>query len=116
MNSGLYICKCYWTNTRTKKMFPVLKFGMTKNINTRLYYYNKNGQCYKLIAFFPCASIYLKEREDYFKEHSYFSDWSRISRSEHIEYEKGYFKKMYKDLKEAAELKIKKTKTGYCYE
>lgn len=106
MKSGLYICKCYWMNSRTKEMYPVLKFGMTTNIDTRMYHYNKNGDKYKLLAFLPCSVKYLKERERYFKEYSYFSDWCRISRSEHIEYDKGYFKKMYSDLKEASDIKI----------
>ena len=106
MNSGLYICKCYWMNVRTKQMYPVLKFGMTTNIDTRMYHYNKNGGNYKLLAFLPCSSKYLKEREDYFKEYSYFADWCRKSKSEHIVYDKGYFKKMHSDLKEAVDLKI----------
>jgi hypothetical protein len=107
MKSGLYICKCYWMDVRTKEISPVLKFGMTTNIDTRMYHYNKRGSKYKLLAFFPCSKRYLKEREDYFKEYSYFSDWCRISRSEHIEYEKGYFKKMFSDLKDAADIKIR---------
>lgn len=93
-------------NVRTKEIYPVLKFGMTTNIDIRMYHYNKNGSNYKLLAFFPCSAKYLNERERYFKEYSYFSDWCRISRSEHIEYVKGYFKKMHSDLKEASEIKI----------
>lgn len=87
-------------------MYPILKFGRTTNIETRMYYYNKNGEAYKLLAFFPCSKKYLVHREKYFKDNSYFADDCRISRSEHIKYEKGYFKKMYSDLKEAINLKI----------
>ncbi len=58
---GLYICKTYWKNLRTGKMFPVLKYGKTSNIETRMYYYNKNAT-YKLLAFFPCDFIDIRER------------------------------------------------------
>lgn len=87
-------------------MYPVLKFGRTTNIDTRLYHYNKKGQCYKLLAFIPCSKKYLVEREKYFKANSYFADDCRMSTSEHIIYHKGYFKIMYEDLKKASNLKI----------
>lgn len=106
MKSGLYICKSYWMNARTREMYPVLKFGRTTNIDTRMYHYNKKVKSYKLLAFFPCSKKYLIEREKYFKGNSRFSDDCRMSNSEHIKYEKGYFRMMYEDLKEVVEFKI----------
>ena len=106
---GLYICKTYWAySSEPKKIFPVLKYGMTGNINTRMKYYNRNGT-YKLIAFFPCNDIkfreYLvqKEREEY-----------RLTRSEHEQYYSGLFKELYKEVNYAANVPMtrKKDKDG----
>jgi len=101
-------------NARTKEMWPVLKYGRTNNIETRMRYYNRKGQYYKLVAFFPCSKKHLVDREDHFKEHSSFSwDW-RCDRDEYIEYSSGKFKKMYQELKEISEMQIKimKEKNG----
>jgi hypothetical protein len=100
---GLYICKTYWKNLRTGKMFPVLKYGKTSNIETRMYYYNKNAT-YKLLAFFPCDFIDIRERlvqEQY--------DEYRLTRSEHMIYENN-FKSLYENVKESASCKITKSK------
>jgi hypothetical protein len=100
---GLYICKTYWKNLRTGKMFPVLKYGKTSNIETRMYYYNKNAT-YKLLAFFPCDFIDIRERlvqEQY--------DEYRLTRSEHMIYENN-FKSLYEDVRKASSYKITKSK------
>jgi hypothetical protein len=99
MKSGLYICKCYHKNLSTGELYPVLKFGRAKNIDSRMYYYNQKAKAYKLICFFPCKEKELKEREGWFKELSSFSEELRYTCSEHIYFQSGYFKRMYNDLK-----------------
>jgi hypothetical protein len=99
---GLYICKCY--RIIDNKLQPVLKYGKTNNINTRMYFYNKNGLAYKLIAFFPCKD-FIDERENLI--HQNYEAY-RITRSEHILYEKGEFNQLYDIVKEASEVTIKK--------
>jgi hypothetical protein len=79
-------------------MFPVLKFGRTKNIDTRMYYYNRKGPIYKLISFFPCKEKELKQREGWFKAYSSFDEELRYTLSEHLNFQSGYFKRMYDDL------------------
>jgi hypothetical protein len=107
---GLYICKTYWG--RSNRIFPVLKFGMTSNIKKRMEYFNKNST-YKLLAFFECEDIEIRER--YFMEYSSFKNYMRASncKNEHIEYEKYLFKSMYRELKEISEIKIAKKKNKF---
>ena len=102
---GLYICKCYWSYSSTAgKLFPVLKYGMTNNIKTRMDYYNKNAT-YKLLAFFPCNN-FIEQREKLIQEQY---DEYRLTRSEHIIYENN-FKSLYEVVKKAATCKITRTK------
>jgi hypothetical protein len=91
-------------------MYPVLKFGYTSDINNRMMYYNKTAT-YKLLFFSSCKN-FLKEREYYIKNwgHSEIVDHCRMTNSEHIVFESGLFKKMYKDVLEATSMDIKKTK------
>jgi hypothetical protein len=105
---GLYICKTYWKNVRTGRMFPVLKYGKTKNIDKRLEHYNKNAT-YKLLAFFPCSD-FLDERESYIHRFGYFADDYRLTRSEHIIFNTNDFKKLYEDVLHASTVKIKRKK------
>jgi hypothetical protein len=112
IKSGLYIVKCYWKNTRTNQLIPVLKFGYTSNIDTRMYHYNKKSS-YKLLYFAPCKG-YLKEREGYIKEYGCdeITYHCRCSLSEHMMYEKGLFKKMYNDVFDASKIDIKTRKNN----
>lgn len=106
---GLYIMKCYWAySSAPKKIFPVLKYGMTGNLNTRMKYYEKIGT-YKLLAFFPCNDI--KFREHLVQKER---EWYRLSRTEHEIYHKGLFKELYKEVEYAANISIytKKEKDG----
>jgi hypothetical protein len=101
---GLYICKTYWAyQSAPRKIFPVLKYGKTNNIETRMYYYNKNAT-YKLLAFFPCDFIDIRES---LVQREY--DEYRLTKSEHMIYEKN-FKSLYETVKDAASCKITKTK------
>lgn len=102
---GLYICKTYWAySSEPKKSFPVLKYGMTGNINTRMDYYNKNST-YKLLAFFPCDNIKIRESLVHRTRDEY-----RLTKSEHETYHKGLFKELYNEVKQAANCKITKRK------
>ena len=102
----MYICKCYWKVLNTDKIKVVLKYGITNNIDTRMHHYNKNGKFYQLLYFRNCND-YLKEwGADCIKE-----TW-RATKSEHIEYNKGYFKSIYKSINEACDFKIKRNKKG----
>jgi hypothetical protein len=92
-------------------MHPVLKFGMTNNIDTRMYYYNRDGIKKQLIAFFPCNDA--KFREDLFKEDSSFAYDLRGQRDEYIDFESGYFRRMYNDLKHFSTVQWKKNKYGF---
>jgi hypothetical protein len=68
-----------------------------------MYYYNKSST-YKLLEFFPCDFIDIRERlvqEQY--------DEYRLTRSEHIIYENN-FKSLYEVVKKAATCKITRTK------
>lgn len=103
---GLYICKTYWKSLTTGKIIPVLKYGKTSNIETRMYYYNKIAP-YKLLAFFPCDFIDVRERlvqEEYIEY--------RLTKSEHIKYESGKFKSMFRTVQQASLYKIKKNNKG----
>jgi hypothetical protein len=98
---GLYIMKCYWAYSRApKKIFPVLKYGMTGNLNTRKKYYDRIGS-YKLLAFFPCNDIKFRESLVHKERESY-----RLTGSEHEIYYKGLFKELYKEVKYAANMEI----------
>ena len=107
---GLYICKTYRKNIRTGEIFPVLKYGKTNNIETRMKYYNKKST-YKLLAFFPVKN-YLDKRESFIQNE--YEEY-RLTRNEHIKYEKGSFKILYNQVKEAASVEIFKTKNGFMY-
>lgn len=98
MKSGLYICKCYQVCLNTWKVTPVLKFGMTSDIDKRMYFYNKDVKRKQLLAFFPCKKEETKFREDLFKEFSSFADNLRCQKHEYIDFESGYFRRMYNDL------------------
>jgi hypothetical protein len=117
MKSGLYIAKCYWKNTRTNEISPMLKYGYTSNIETRMFHYTKNGATYKLLSFFPCKD-YLKERENYVQLEGpdCITDQFRCNRSEYIEFQTGYFKQMYNALKHASELYIYKFENHLIFE
>ena len=110
MKSGLYVCKCYWLNSRTKELSVMLKYGYTNNIDTRMYYYNKKAT-YKLLYFKPCKG-FLKEREEYMQEYGHpdiHETW-RLNRSEHIEYKRGLFRILYNAVNEVCDFKIVKRK------
>jgi hypothetical protein len=112
--SGLYICKCYHKNLDTGKIIPVLKFGMTNNIDTRMYYYNRDGIKKKLIAFFPCNNA--KFREELFKDCSSFEDDLRMNYgSEHIDFQSGYFRRMYNELEYWSKVTWTKTPQGIIF-
>ena len=113
MKSGMYICKCYWKVLNTDKIKVVLKYGITNNIDTRMHHYNKNGKFYQLLYFRNCKD-YLKVREDYLKEWGAdcITETWKSTKSEHIEYNKGYFKSIYKSINEACDFKIKRNKKG----
>ena len=113
MKSGMYICKCYWKGLTTGKITIVLKYGITNNIDVRMKHYNKNGKHYQLLYFRPCKD-YLKIRENYLKEWGpdCIKDTWRLQSSEHIEYNKGYFKSIFKSINEACDFKIKRNKHG----
>jgi hypothetical protein len=96
IKSGLYICKCYWKNSKTNELFPVLKFGMTKDIDKRMNRYNENGNIYKLISFYP-AKKHIERRERDVKS-DYFDEHFRMTNSEHMPFESGLFKYMHKAL------------------
>jgi len=113
MKSGLYIAKCYWKNTGTNRVFPVLKYGYTKNIDTRMSYYNDHKKhiiAYQLVCFFPCNNK-LKQREEFIRDENYnrdiFDEWrARGYRSEHIPYSSSMFRSLYYAVKQASELKF----------
>ena len=96
IKSGLYICKCYWKNVRTGRICPILKFGMTTNIDKRMERYNEKYDVYKLIAFYP-AKKHIKRRERDVKD-DYFEDHFRMTNSEHMPFESGLFKYMHEAL------------------
>ena len=75
-----------------------------------MYYYNRDGIKKKLIAFFPCDNA--KFREDLFKEFSSFADNLRGQRDEYIDFESGYFKRMYNDLTHWSKVTWIKTPQG----
>ncbi len=101
---GLYICKTYWAVNG--KIVPVLKYGKTNNIETRMKYYNKEFPRYKLISFFPCDK-FLDFRE--YIVHEKYEEY-RMSKTEHLIYESGSFKRLYREVKEASNCKITRTK------
>lgn len=101
---GLYICKTYWAING--KIIPVLKYGKTNNIETRMKHYNKEFSLYKLISFFPCNN-FLDFRENIVQ--SQYEEY-RMSKTEHLIYESGSFKKLYFKVKKAANYKITRTK------
>jgi len=94
-------------------MHPVLKFGMTNNIDTRMYYYNRDGIKKKLMAFFPCDDA--KFREDLFKEDSSFAYDLRGQKHEYIDFKSGYFKRMYNDLTYFSKVTWIKTPQGIVF-
>jgi len=106
---GIYICKTY--RKLNNNLVIYLKYGKTNNIKTRIKYYNKKAT-YKLLAFFPVKD-YLDERERLI-QNKYIE--YRFFKTEHIEYEKGSFKVLYNQVKDAVEnTKIIKTKKGLNY-
>ena len=102
---GLYICKTYFYNSDLTKVIPVLKYGKTNNIETRMIHYNKRAP-YKLLMFFPCKD-FIDLRESLIQCQY---DEYRLNKSEHIIYEKGLFKQLFKQVKDAATCKITKSK------
>lgn len=101
---GLYICKTYWTING--KVIPVLKYGKTNNIETRMKHYNKEFKRYNLISFFPCHN-FLDVRENLVQQQH---EEYRMSKTEHLIYESGIFKRLHQEIKEAANCKITRTK------
>ena len=93
--------KCYWAYSNApKKIFPVLKYGITGNLNTRKKYYDKIGT-YKLLVFFPCNDIKFRESLIHKERESY-----RLTKNEHEIYHKGLFKELYQQVEYAANMPI----------
>jgi hypothetical protein len=102
---GLYICKTYLYSSDLSKIIPVLKYGRTNNIETRMLHYNKIAP-YKLLVFFPCKD-FIDLRENLIQREY---DEYRLNKSEHIIYKSGLFKQLYRQVKDAASCKITKSK------